>query len=240
MQWRPVWEKFSGLIRVTIPSTRKAGAVMGNQIRWQWAVAIAAAAAVSVALAQQRDDPAKPGDKVRSDPATRTLTGKLVDLHQYMTQDQTRPSPRGADDPRRPGPNDRRPAKDPTDRGDDTTDALKRDSYRIFALETATGLVILNCDHHPGIYAVPRSDDDKPGADRPKPALPGVDNPGDDAKASAEKAAAMIGQDIRVTGWLYTKRGVQYLTVSSFESKPKAGTGDDKTDDQRQPKTPQP
>ena len=113
-----------------------------------------------------------------------TMTGKVVDLHQYMTGERNssrstndRTSPDRATPSDRTTPNDRTTPSDrttPTDRttpADRTkpTDSDTKNTYKnhsasnnqaqIMGLETSAGLVVICFENAPGIYATPRSDD---------------------------------------------------------------------------------
>jgi len=113
-----------------------------------------------------------------------TMTGKVVDLHQYMTGERNssrstndRTSPDRATPSDRTTPNDRTTPSDrttPTDRTTPAdrarpTDSDTKNTYKnhsasnnqaqIMGLETSAGLVVICFENAPGIYATPRSDD---------------------------------------------------------------------------------
>ncbi len=172
-----------------------------------------------------------------------TLSGKLVDLHQYMTggaaadrttgqddralrdrigdrvdpdrdRDQNRPDTPQAD---RTVPRDAdNPAR--TDRPD-LGGASDMGYAKVYALDTGAGLVILG--HDQSKMTTRSSVRPDVSGDRTSPNIAQRDRAATEAdkdSKSHKDHAGKIGQQVKVTGKLYVRGGMSYLVVDRFDT----------------------
>ena len=211
---------------------------------------LAAVLALTVAMPAFAEDDKKPTDPSRSTSLLGntgkqvTLTGKIVDLHEYFTGQKD--SSIKSDKPDSTRPDSSRPdATKPDSARTDTPSTSKPDASakkmhgQYMALTNASiapaastdrpatgaaadrptfvsGTVILCFAEAPSVFAVPRNTDEKAPSDRPSTDRPST-TPGTTTDRSDKTSAEWRDKQCQVTGTLYEKDGIKFLLVSSVK-----------------------
>ena len=158
-----------------------------------------------------------------------TMTGKVVNLHQYMTGETS--STTSID---RPTTSERITPADRTKPADSSAAPAQKHhqtagmNNEIMGLETSTGLVLICFKDAPGVYATPRLDD-APAATPANPVVPSEprtpklsttpavrENDADHTRA--QDSTRWQGKQVEVSGAIYEKNGIKFLVVSKVSA----------------------
>lgn len=194
---------------------------------------------MSAAQGEDKSPLVTPSDKTTTSSSAKqvTLTGKVVNLHQFMTGQMSSSS--SID---RPGSSDRitptdrtKPADSTATPGDKNLHGDKHQqtsnmSNEVMGLETSTGLVLICFKDAPGVLAVPRDNDAPtttpgitPSPTEPRtpktpttPSTPNTSTTRDNDSNNSRNQDSSRWQDkqVEVSGSMYEKNGIKFLVVT--------------------------